>query len=115
MSKFKLACANVRGINDIKKRYSMLEAMKDRDLDLAVITDARLNDRELERIRQSTIYDAILCENITRATTGRGLLIMWKRKSLVSVKKLAESAEGDYLLAEVTLADRKVTLCGIYG
>ena len=51
MNRFKLVCANVRGINDIKKRYGMLEAMKDRDIDLAVITDARLNERELERLK----------------------------------------------------------------
>ena len=110
-----LVCSNVRGLNSNEKKRRLITALKLRNIDIAIITDSCINSNEVNTLKQDVNYDCIHTERLNAINASRGVVILWKRKSLITVTPILQQDDGNLLLVKATIGERSLLICGIYG
>ena len=105
-----MVCANVRGLNSNDKKTMLLKELKQRDVDIAVITNTRISETDVNILRQDEDYICIYTEKPNTIIPCCGVIIMWKKKSLITIEHLSDRADGNsancqgYVLQSYNLA-----------
>ena len=119
-SKYTILMCNVNGLNTQGKKENLLNELILRKVDIAVVTDSRLNENSINSLRQNEEYNCIFNvleteEEDNRQVTSRGVIILWKKKGLITIEELYKSDDGNLLLANCKIDERQLLIAGIYG
>ena len=81
--KTRIVCTNMQGLNSDDKKRKLLATLNLRQIDIVIVTDARLNSKEIESFKQNNEYNCIHTEKTNAANPSRGVILIWKKKSLI--------------------------------
>ena len=96
--KTRIVCANVQGLNSNEKKRRLITALKLRNIDTTIITDTWINFKEVDILKQDDDYDCIHTERTNATSASRGVVILWKRRSLIKVKPIIKKLMETYWL-----------------
>ena len=105
----------MRGLNSSRKKGMLLAELKQRNIDICILSDTRIGESDVNIIKQDEEFDCIFTENQNANIPCRGVVIIWKKKSLITIEPLSDRVDGNLLISKVTYADHTILLCGIYG
>ena len=86
MSGSRWITANVRGLGDPKKKQTMLKQLKQRKIDVAILTETKIQDENIYDLRQDEKYDCLSTGSIEKRSASRGVLILWNKHKNIEVK-----------------------------
>ena len=110
-----MVCANVRGLNSNRKKRRLLKELKQRKIDICIVSDTRIGEEDVNILKQDQEFDCIYTEKQNTIIPSRGVLIIWRKKSLITIEPLSDRVDGNLLISKVTYADHTILLCGLYG
>ena len=93
----------------------LLEELKQRNIDIAVISDTRIGETDVNLLRQNDDYHCIYTEKPNTIVPCRGVLILWKKQSLITIDRISDRDDGNLLLARATFSNHTILICGLYG
>ena len=114
-TKLRIVSANVRGLNSNRKKKRLLKELKQRKIDICIVSDTRIGEEDINILKQDQEFDCVYTEKQNTIIPSRGVLIIWKKKSLINIETLSDRTDGNLLISKVTYADHTILLCGLYG
>ena len=69
-SSIRIISTNVQGLNSNEKKSMLLEELKQRNIDIAVISDARIGETDVNLLRQNDDYHCIYTKHYCSVQRG---------------------------------------------
>ena len=81
-TKLRIVSANVRGLNSNRKKKRLLKELKQRKIDICIVSDTRIGEEGVNKLKQDQEFDCIYTEKQNTIIPSRGVLIIWKKRAL---------------------------------
>ena len=115
MSDSRWIAANVRGLGDARKKMFLMKQLKQRKIDVAILSETKVWDENSQDIKQDDSYDCICTANPRNRNASRGVMIVWRKINKINVKMLSRDREANMLIARVEISGKIILVCGVYG
>ena len=112
MNDLKFLIYNCRGLNDTKKRYDVLNFIKDQKADICCLQDTHFT-KEMEQSIY-TIWEGE-CFYSHGKSNSRGVCILIKKNLNIKVHCIKKDSNGSLLALDLSFENHRFTLVALYG
>lgn len=108
----KLVSWNVRGINSPIKKAKILSHLKKLNADICLLQEAHLTDSEHKKLQTSQFAQIVFS---SYSSKKRGVAILIRKNKPIIIKNTITDIEGRYIIINVTINNKDITIANIYG
>ena len=109
---FIISTLNVNGLKDLKKRRDIFNFLREKGQDIYLLQETHMKQKDTKFVRMLWGYDLYLAGN---STNSNGVAILFNSTFEHKVHKTIVDPEGHYLILDMELLDKRLTLVNIYG
>ena len=109
---FIISTLNVNGLKDLKKRRDIFNFLRGKGQDIYLLQETHMKQKDTKFVRMLWGYDLYLAGN---STNSNGVAILFNSTFEHKVHKTIVDPEGHYLILDMELLDKRLTLVNIYG
>ena len=103
---------NVRGLGNRVKRRDMFQWLKEHKYDISCLQDVHITQTMESNVRSEWGGACVFsCFN----SCSRGVAVLFKDALDITVHNQNIDTEGNYIILDLTVKDRRFTLCTVYG
>ena len=111
-SKIRLICQNVNGINEKEKRRLIVNNLLTYNPDICCLIDTKLKSDDNNVFKNDFDMESISCFG---PNSSRGVTFIYKKKFPFTITSSILDPEGNFVILDVEIYSRKITLVGLYG
>ena len=108
----KISTLNVNGLNETNKRRDVLCFLREQKHDIYFLQETHIKESSENYIRATWGYDIWTAGN---STNRNGVAILFNSTFEHKVHNVIKDPEGSYILMDVDILDKRLTLTNIYG
>ena len=109
---FKISSFNSNGLGDFRKRKDVFDYLRNMKHDIYFIQESHILEKNENFIRASWGYNCFASGN---STNSKGVLILLNNTFEYKLHSIVKDPEGCYLILDISILNRRLTLCNIYG
>lgn len=110
--KIKICSLNGQGLNQNQKRRDVIDYLRNKDYSIVCIVDTHFTKNQERMIRSEWGYQVYFnCYS----SQSRGIAIFFKNNFEFTVKNVFRDLNGNVLLLDICMFNRRITLATIYG
>ena len=107
-----ISSLNVRGLRDFKKRREVFHYFQKAEAEILFLQEAHCT-AEIEKQWRAEWGYTILFSHGT--SDSRGVCILFKNTFYLDIHDVLSDPEGRYIIADVTIGSKRLSLVNIYG
>ena len=112
MANYTILSLNVRGLNSAFKRSKVLELLKRKNVDVALLSETHLKPTDVRRM-QNKHYRLVASSGDGSKT--KGVMILMKRRLNLAIEKISSNNSGRLAYCGVSIQGKKVAFASIYA
>lgn len=112
MSSVKILQYNCQGANNIGKRIDLFQHLKEQKSDIYCLVDTHFTQQDQNLIRSQWEFD---CSFNSYSSNSRGIAILFNNTIEHKIHKQLKDAQGNYLIVDVSVQSKRLTLAAVYG
>ena len=103
---------NCQGLAEVTKRRDVFHYVKSKKYNIVCLQDVHINSQLEPFIKAEWGYDAYFS---SYTTNSRGVMILINNNFEQKVEKVKTDTNGNYIIMEITIQGKKITLVNVYG
>ena len=108
----KISSSNVRGLHDVQKRKDVFDYLRNKKFHICCLQDTHFTESLEPYIRAEWGGEAIFS---SFSSSQRGVCILFSNDFEYKVLKVKKDIQGNYIILELEIEGKKVTLINLYG
>lgn len=108
----KISSSNVRGLHDVQKRKDVFGYLRNKKFHICCLQDTHFTESLEPYIRAEWGGEAIFS---SFSSSQRGVCILFSNDFEYKVLKVKKDIQGNYIILELEIEGKKVTLINLYG
>ncbi|MCU7801457.1 MAG: endonuclease/exonuclease/phosphatase family protein, partial [gamma proteobacterium symbiont of Lucinoma myriamae] len=101
-----------QGANNIGKRIDLFQHLKEQKSDIYCLVDTHFTQQDQNLIRSQWEFD---CSFNSYSSNSRGIAILFNNTTEHKIHKQLKDAQGNYLIVDVSVQSKRLTLAAVYG
>ena len=110
--KFKICSYNCNGLNDFKKRKDVFDFLRKQNSNILLLQETHLPYKLENFIRSNWGYTVWLAGS---DTNQNGVAILFENNFEHKVHNAVRDPEGHFLMLDIEILDKRITLVNVYG
>ena len=110
--KFNISSFNCNGLGNYAKRKDVFDYLRKLKHDIYFLQESHLLERDENFIRSAWGYNCFLAGN---SKNKKGVAILFNNSFEYKIHNVFKDREGCYLILDITILNKKLTLCNVYG
>ena len=112
MTDIKILTYNCQGLGNSQKRIDVINILKSKNCDIYCIQDVHCTKATENFIRAQWGYECIFS---SKSSNSRGVGILFNKNVDYKIHDYISDNEGNYIIADITVNNNRLTLITLYG
>lgn len=112
MSSIKIVSYNCQGLNNNGKRIDVFQHLKEQKCDIYCLIDTHFTPEDEKFI---SLQWGLNCIFNSYSSNSRGIAILFNNTFEYKIHQQVKDAHGNYLLADISVQNNRITLASVYG
>ena len=113
MAELKILSFNTQGLGGIKKQKDVFQYLNDKNFDIYCLQDTHFTNSDEMHIRNR--WDGKCFFGPAPQSNARGVAIFFNKNVDCKIHKHKHDTDGNFLILDITIWDKRLTLVNIYG